>query len=96
MYANAVEADFDFISKIYNDAPLSQEKIGTTSTYAKYLAKLNDLVKIKKGIDDVVKFRNQIPEQFRSFVDDAFKKSLSIISKAKGSEIEDYIKNAFK
>ncbi len=90
------EADFDFISKMYNDAPLSQEKVTATGKYAGFLAKLNDLSKVKKGIDNIVVFRNAIPEQFRSFVDASFKKSLAVVSVAKGSEIENYITNAFK
>ncbi len=90
------EADFDFISKMYNDAPLSQEKVTATGKYAGFLAKLNDLSKVKKGIDNIVAFRNAIPEQFRSFVDASFKKSLAVVSVAKGSEIENYITNAFK
>ncbi len=96
LIAKGTEEDFDFISKMYDEAPLSQEKVGFTSKYADYLAKLNDLSKIKKGIDDIVKFRNVIPEQFRSFVDGSFKTALAKISKAKGTEIEDYIKSVFK
>jgi aminopeptidase N len=90
------EADFEFVSKLYNDAPLSQEKVAATAKFASYLAKLNDLAKVKKGIDNIVSFRNAIPEQFRSFVDASFKKSLAVVSAAKGSEIETYITNAFK
>ncbi len=90
------EADFDIISKMYADAPLSQEKVTATAKFATYLSKLNDIVKVKKGIDNIVAFRNAIPEQFRSFVDESFKKSLKVVSAAKGSEIESYIMNAFK
>jgi aminopeptidase N len=96
MIKYGTEADFDIISKMYDDAPLSQEKVSNTAKFANYLAKLNDIAKVKKGIDNIVAFRNAIPEQFRSFVDESFKKSLKVVSAAKGSEIESYIANAFK
>jgi aminopeptidase N len=93
---NGTEADFEYISKIYNDAPLSFEKISSTGAYAEYLAKINDLATVKKGIDNIMAFRNQIPEQFRDRVDPGFKTNLEKISKAKGVEIENYIKSVFK
>ncbi len=96
LISKGTEEDFDFIAKMYDDAPASQEKITITAKFADYLAKLNDLTKIKTGIDYIVKFRNLIPEQFRSFVDPSFKTALGKISKAKGTEIEDYIKSVFK
>jgi aminopeptidase N len=96
MIKYGTEADFDIISKMYDDAPLSQEKVSNTAKFANYLSKLNDIAKVKKGIDNIVAFRNAIPEQFRSFVDESFKKSLKVVSAAKGSEIESYIANAFK
>ncbi len=96
LISNGTEADFNFISKMYDDAPLSQEKITMTTKYASYLAKLNDLAKVKIGIDNIVKVRNLVPEQFRSFVDPTIKTAFGKISKAKGTEIEEYIKTVFK
>ncbi len=96
MITNGTEADFDFISANFNDAPLSFEKVGTMAKYAGYLAKLNSVANIKKGIDNIVAFRNTIPAAFRSNVDPSVKAALSKISEAKGSEIEAYIKTVFK
>ena len=96
LVSNGTEADFEYISTMYNDAPLSQEKFNTTGKYAIYLAKLNDLAKVKIGIDNIMKFRNAVPVSFRSQVDPGIKAALDKISKAKGAEIEEYIKNAFK
>ena len=96
MMTNGTEADFDLISKAYNDGPISFEKIQTTAKYADYLAKLNDNTKVKKGIDNILAFRNQIPEQFRGNVDPQFTAALAKITKAKGAEIGDYIKANFK
>lgn len=96
LLTNGTEADFDYISNMYNQAPLSQEKFTNTSKYATYLSKVNDMAKVKAGIDNIIKFRNAIPASFRGQVDAGFKSYLSIISKAKGAEIEEYIKSVFK
>jgi aminopeptidase N len=93
---NGTEADFDIISKAYNDGPLSFEKIQMTSKYADYLAKLNDNANVKKGIDNILAFRNLIPAQFRENVDPQFTAAFAKITKAKGAEIGDYIKANFK
>lgn len=90
------ETDFDFVSNKYKRAPLSQEKISMTDKYAEFLSKLNDMKVIKTGIDDIITFRNAIPDQFRGFLDGPMKKSLDKISKAKGKEIEDYVNSVFK
>ncbi len=90
------EADFDFISNLYNQSYPNQEKVTASTSFLNYLAKVNDLVKIKKGIDYVIKFRNLIPAQYHAFVDPAFKSGFDKLSKEKGSEIESYISNSFK
>ncbi len=90
------EADFDFIANSYNTAAPSQEKVGMTDKFADFLLKVNDLAKIKTGIDYMMNFRNIIPEQFRGFVDPSFKTAFDKLSKAKGKEIEEYVKAVFK
>ena len=95
-YSKGSEEDFDFILSAYKDAPLSFEKISGSDKFADYLIKLNDLNKIKAGIDQVVEFRNSIPMAFRGQVDPMIKAALDKISKAKGSEIETYIQTKWK
>ena len=94
--SNATPSDFDFIAGRYDKAPLSQEKLTLTETFASYLEKLNNMDLVKRGIDMIVKFRNQIPQQFRGFTEPTFKGALDKLGKAKGKEIEDYIANALK
>ena len=96
LISNGTEGDFEFVSNMYKDAPPSQEKIGLTAKYAGFLAKLNNLTNIKKGIDDIIAFRNLIPAAYRSAVDPSFKGAFDKISKAKGGEIEEYVKSVFK
>lgn len=93
---NGTESDFDFIAKSYDDAPPSQEKVGLTTQFGEYLLKVNDINKLKKGVDVMLHFRNIIPEQYRPYVDPTYKSAFEKISKAKGSEIENYIKTVFK
>lgn len=90
------EADFDLLAKRYEDMPLSQDKVDATETFATYLQKIQDVAKVKRGIDAIIKFRNAIPEQFRGFTDPVIKPALEKLGKAKGKEIEDYITNGLK
>ena len=90
------EADFDFIIKRFDEMPLSQEKLGAVATFAGYLEKVQNNANVKKGIDAIIKFRNAVPEQFRSFVDPMIMGGLNKVGKAKGKEIEDYISNGMK
>jgi len=94
--ANGTEADFDFISSTYSDYDPSFEKVTMTDKFAQYLGKLNDITKIKAGIDEIMKFRNLVPEAYRNGVDPAFKSALDKITKAKGTEVEEYVKTVWK
>jgi aminopeptidase N len=90
------EADFDFIANRYAEAPLSQEKISMTDKFAVYLSKLNDITKVKAGIDKIFEFRKSIPTQYMNFIDPSISKALGKISKAKGEEIEKYVESRLK
>jgi len=90
------EADFDLVADSYEKAPLSQEKVGASATFAGYLEKVQNIANVKKGIDLIMSFRNMIPEQYRSFTDPTIKGGLDKLSKAKGTEIADYIKGLWK
>jgi aminopeptidase N len=94
--SNGTEADFDFIASNYDKAPLSQEKVEGSATFAAYLEKVQNAGNVKKGIDMIMKFRNLVPEQYRNFVDPTIKGGLDKLGKAKGAEITDYIKGLWK
>ena len=95
LLVSGTEEDFTYISTMYKDAPPSQEKLGLTTKYATYLAKISNIASIKTGIDNIIAFRNLVPAEFRSSVDPSFKAAFDKISKSKGKEIEDYIKTVF-
>lgn len=96
MIKNGTAADFDIVSNSYSSAPTSEKKVRTTEKYGEYLLKVDNIAQIKKGIDDMMQFRNSIPEQYHSFIDPTFKKAFDALSKAKGTEIENYINSVFK
>ncbi len=96
LIANGTETDFDFIASNYDKAPPSFDKITMTGKFANYLSKINDIAKIKTGIDYMMRFRNLIPEAYRPQTDPSFKSALGKISKAKGKEVQDYIDSVFK
>lgn len=89
------EADFDVIAKAYSNTPTSQEKVGLNDKFAVYLSKLNDISKIKKGIDYIIEFRDGIPSQYRMYFDASFKAAFDKIIKAKGTEVETYVNSVF-
>ncbi|MEO6232131.1 MAG: M1 family metallopeptidase [Ferruginibacter sp.] len=93
---NGTEADFEFINDKYEAAPARQEKIDLSVAFCDFLVKVNDVSKVKTGIDNIIKFRNLIPEQYRKFTDPLFKKGFDKLSKAKGAEVSTYIDKSFK
>lgn len=93
---NGNEADYDLIANAYSEAPVSFEKFRATAQFVTYLTKLQDISKIKNGINRIIDFRNGFPASFRKHTDPSFKNMLNKLGKAKGQEIEDYINSQFK
>jgi hypothetical protein len=69
-------------------------------SFANYLAKVKNADNVRKGIDEIMKLRSQIPERYRKYVDPGFKQAFSKITTAKRSEgnteLADYIDNLLK
>jgi len=49
--------------------PISQEKFQALNSLSAYLGGMKNVEKVKSGVDEIVKFRDAIPEQFRSQTD---------------------------
>ncbi len=90
------EADFDVIADAYQAAPTSQEKVMMSEKFGAYLIKVNDIAKLKSGINYMIDFRNSIPAQYRIYFDPSFKAVFDKITKAKGTEVGNYIQEVFK
>lgn len=82
MYKNASVEDFDLLYDLYKNSTFTQSKIQASIQFANFLAKVKDADKVKKGVDEIMKFRNMIPEQYRSYIDPGFKKAFASVAEA--------------
>ncbi len=98
--ANGTEEDFIIIFNQYKNAPLNESKLQLTSDFGNYLVKVKNGDNVKKGVDEMMKFRNIVPEQYRNFTDPTFKQAFDKIAKAKKDEgntqVADYINGLMK
>jgi aminopeptidase N len=87
--------DFNFILDHFKNLPLSGEKIRGTAAFAKYLATVKDKDNVRKGVDEIMNFRKQIPSQYLKYVDPGLKNAFSRISEAQkqfgNNDLADYI-----
>lgn len=58
------ESAFDEIADAYGKMGLSQAKFNLTTVFANFLGTIKNTDKVKRGVDEIVKFRDAIPEQF--------------------------------
>ena len=82
IYKNGFEEDFKFLFNHYSNQPATQDKIMSSVAFAKYLSSLKNTENVKKGVDEIMKFRSQIPAQYHSYIDPTFKNAFSKISQA--------------
>ena len=64
--------DESMADKIIGDfakMPLSQEKFQSLNTLGNYLSAIKNPEKVKWGVDEIVKFREKVPENFRNQTD---------------------------
>ncbi|MEO6355599.1 MAG: hypothetical protein ABIU77_00560, partial [Ferruginibacter sp.] len=94
LITQGTEDDYELISNLFNETSFGQEKIGMAFGIVKYLTKVKDISKIKKSINAVMAVRKSIPAQYRNMSDPAFKQAFDVLGKAKGKEIDTYIKES--
>jgi len=58
------ESAFDEIATAYGKMGLSQAKFNLTAVFANFLGTIKNTDKVKRGVDEIVKFRDAVPEQF--------------------------------
>jgi aminopeptidase N len=59
------ESAYDFILGNFSSMSFGQEKFTAMSSVAEFLAKISDQQKFEKGVDEIVKFRDEIPGQIK-------------------------------
>ena len=100
LMANATEDDFNAIYDNYKNSPVSQSKVQESIYFANYLTKVKNADNVRKGVDEIMKFRNKIPERYRQFIDPGFKQIFNKIATSKRSEgnteLADYIDGLLK
>lgn len=84
--ANGTEEDFLTIFNQYKKAPFNESKLQLTADFGGYLVKVKSAENVKKGLEEMMRFRNVIPQQFRNFTDPTFKQAFDKIAKAKKEE----------
>jgi aminopeptidase N len=62
LIANAKPEDVAFIIKSYDEMAPGQLKFESTPSFCNFLTKIDNLDDFKKGVDVVIKFRNEIPD----------------------------------
>jgi len=90
------ESSADIILGNFEKMPLSQAKLEALQPLAEFLTEVKDITLFKRAIDDIVKFRDDIPEAFRSqtnpFINGIILKGLLTKKKEAGmQEQADYI-----
>lgn len=88
------ESDFDVITNIYHEMPLSNEKFEYLVVYVKYISGLNDEAKLKRGVDEAFNVRGMIPSAYRGMIDEFLKEALQPISN-KSADLRKYIESRF-
>jgi aminopeptidase N len=63
------ESAYDVVVKNFTDLPLGQEKFEMLQPFADFLSKVKDPEKLKKGVDLIVEFREEVPQAFRGQTD---------------------------
>lgn len=58
------ESVFEAVAKSYNRMPLSQDKFELTPAFVDLLGSISNTANLKSGVDMIVKFRDEIPEQY--------------------------------
>ena len=92
------ETSFDFISDEFEKTPISDSKFQQLQSFNTLLAKIKDTDKLKKGVDQIVKFRESIPGGYRNqtdpFINNYLLQGLATKKDAAGlKEQADYIRS---
>jgi len=92
------ESVFDFVTGNFEDMPLSQAKFAAINPLADFLSKVTDLERFKKGVDIIVKFRDEIPASIRpqtdAYINGMALKGLADKKEAAGAkEMADYVRS---
>ncbi len=92
------ETAFDFIAGKFDEMPLSQAKFSSINPFVEFLGKVTNMDNFKKGVDMIVKFRDEIPQgmqaQTNPFINGMALQGLANKKEAAGAKaMADYVKS---
>lgn len=91
------ESNFDAVAESFDKMPLGQAKFQFVQPFSEILSKVRSTDKLKKGVDLIVKFRESIPQAYRSQTDGFINNELNTIATKKQAaglkEQADYIQS---
>jgi aminopeptidase N len=97
---NGSEDDFNLLLTQFKNEPFSENKIKSAFTFVRYLLKIKNTDNVRKGVDEIMKVRNQVPDQYKEFIDPGFKQAFNMMSNVQmangNSELANYIKGLLK
>ncbi|MBO9573510.1 MAG: M1 family peptidase, partial [Chitinophagaceae bacterium] len=95
MIASGDESGFDMIAKSFEELPPGQAKFNLIIPFSQMLVKVSDTEKVKRGIDLITEFRDDIPESYgvTPYINNLLN---NIASKKTNQEQIDYIKSKIK
>ncbi len=65
----ADESRFETIADEFSSMKFSQDKFNMLEPFALYLGNVKTMDKLKKGVDLIVTFRSEVPEQYQTYTD---------------------------
>ncbi len=91
------ESSFDFVVSSFTKMPLSQEKFTAIASLVNLLEKVKTKTNFEKGVDEIVKFRDLMPEQIRvqttPYINNMILKGLADKKDAAGDKVfADYVR----
>jgi aminopeptidase N len=92
------ESSFDVIADNFDKIPFSQSKFEFLQPYAQVLSKVQNTDRLKRGIDQIVKFRDAVPHAYKNqtdpYINNVILKGIADRKESEGlKEQFDYIKS---
>ena len=92
------ESAFDFVADHFEQIPLSQAKFPALTSFVQFLGSVTNMGNFKKGVDMIVKFRDDLPQSIRvqtdPFINGIALKGLAGKKEADGAkEMAEYVKS---
>ena len=64
LMASGDVSGFPMIAKAFEDMPPNQAKFNMIAPFSEMIGKVESTEQVKRGVNEIVKFRNAIPEQY--------------------------------